>query len=92
MPCQNIPVPGATIPPTYGRGEAVANFFTSAWSVGWAGVDNLSRVLAHQPQVPAGVGLQAIDAHHNMPDAGKAFQYSPPIDYVSAYQKDWGVS
>lgn len=74
-----------------GTGEDATVGFNAEW-VGWAGVDNLARVLAHQPQLPAGVGLQAIDAHHNMPAAGKAFQYSPPIDYVSAYQKDWGVS
>jgi ribose transport system substrate-binding protein len=73
-----------------GTGEDATVGFNAEW-VGWAGADDLGRLLANQPVQPAGVGLQAIDAMHNMPAAGTSFQYQPPVDYASAYQKAWGV-
>jgi ribose transport system substrate-binding protein len=74
-----------------GNGEDATVAFNAEW-VGWAGVDTLARILAQQPVQPAGVGLQVIDADHNMPAAGQPFQYQPAVDYAGAYMKDWGVS
>ncbi len=71
-----------------GNGEDATVGFSAPW-IGWAGVDALARVLAHQPVLPAGVGLQVIDSTHNLPAQGASFAYSPTIDYQSAYRKDW---
>jgi ribose transport system substrate-binding protein len=74
-----------------GEGEDATVAFNAEW-VGWAGVDSLARVLAKQPLLPAGAGLQVVDADHNMPAAGKPFDYTPAADYQGAYKKAWGVS
>jgi ribose transport system substrate-binding protein len=74
-----------------GVGEDATVAFNAEW-VGWAGVDSLARVLATQPLQPAGVGLQVVDADHNMPAAGKPFDYTPAADYQGTYKKAWGVS
>ncbi len=73
-----------------GTGEDATVGFSASWS-GWAAVDVLARVLNSQPVQPAGIGLQVIDAQHNMPASGP-FQYSPPIDYAAAYKKAWGAA
>jgi ribose transport system substrate-binding protein len=74
-----------------GVGEDATVAFNAEW-VGWAGVDSLARVLATQPLQPGGVGLQVVDADHNMPAAGKPFDYTPAADYQGTYKKAWGVS
>lgn len=72
-------------------GEDATVGFGADWS-GWAGVDTLIRVLNHEDTVPAGIGLQVVDADHNMPAKGKPFTYNPPIDYAAAYSKLWSAS
>jgi ribose transport system substrate-binding protein len=72
-------------------GENATVGFSPQWT-GWAGVDALVRILARQPAQPAGMGLQVIDAGHNLPASGQEFSYSPAINFESAYEKDWGVS
>lgn len=74
-----------------GVGEDAAVAFNAEW-VGWAGVDSLARVLAKQPLQPAGVGLQVVDADHNMPATGTSFDYTPTADYQGEYKKAWGLS
>jgi ribose transport system substrate-binding protein len=74
-----------------GMGEDATVAFNAEW-VGWAGVDSLARVLAKQPLQPAGVGLQVVDADHNMPAAGEPFDYTPAADYEGAYKNAWGLS
>lgn len=71
-----------------GTGEDATVGFSAPW-VGWAGVDALARVLAGQPVQPAGIGLQVIDADHNLPAPGTSFVYSPAVDFRAAYTKDW---
>src|SRR6478752_10701184 len=72
-------------------GEDATVGFSSDWS-GWAGVDALIRVLNGDEVVPAGIGLQVIDADNNMPAEGKPFAYNPAVDFASAYQKLWNAS
>ena len=62
--------------------------FSSDWS-GWAGVDALVRVLNGEEVPPAGIGLQVIDADHNMPPEGQPFAYEPAVDHAAAYSKLW---
>ena len=69
-------------------GEDATVAFAEAWS-GWAGVDALIRVLNKQDVLPAGIGLQVMDADNNLPEGGKPFSYNPVIDYKSAYTKLW---
>lgn len=69
-------------------GEDATVGFSSDWS-GWAGVDALIRVLNGQDVPPAGIGLQVIDADHNMPTEGQPFAYGPAVDYAAAYSKLW---
>ena len=72
-------------------GEDATVGFSSDWS-GWAGVDALIRVLNGDKVVPAGIGLQVVDADHNMPAEGQPFAYNPVVDFASAYQKLWNAS
>lgn len=65
--------------------------FSADWS-GWAGIDALIRVLNGDEVVPAGVGLQVIDAEHNLPEEGALFAYEPAVDYRAAYEKLWSAS
>jgi ribose transport system substrate-binding protein len=73
-----------------GHDEDATVAFATEWT-GWAGVDDLARVLAHQPVQSAGIGLQAVDATHSLPAAGQGFAYNPAVDYTATYEKDWGL-
>ena len=72
-------------------GEDATVGFSADWS-GWAGVDALIRVLNGDKVVPAGIGLQVVDADNNMPAKGQPFAYNPVVDFASAYQKLWNAS
>lgn len=57
----------------------------------WEGyqiVDNLIRLFAGEDPVPSGIGLQAYDKDHNLPDDGP---YRPPVEFRELYWKAWGV-
>jgi ribose transport system substrate-binding protein len=58
---------------------------------GYAAMDAVIRLFAKDDpsKTTSGIGIQVCDREHNMPPAGKA--YEPPIDYVAAYKKSWGV-
>jgi ribose transport system substrate-binding protein len=58
----------------------------------YSAVDALVRLfLKRDPsEVDTGNGIQVCDKDHNLPPAGKA--YTPPVDFVAAYQKLWGLS
>jgi ribose transport system substrate-binding protein len=58
--------------------------------VGWASVDALNRAFNNEPQVDEGIGVQLIDAGHNLPAAGVT--YDGVGDYQSNFKKIWGVS
>ena len=55
---------------------------------GWAAIDTLNRVFAGQKSVDEGLGFQAWDTTHNLSASNG---YQPPVDYVAAYKKLWGV-
>jgi hypothetical protein len=48
------------------------------------------RLLDHDPAVDEGMGIQIVDATHNLPASGQ--NYSAPISYKADYLKIWGVS
>jgi ribose transport system substrate-binding protein len=58
--------------------------------IGYASADTLNRVFAGSPPVPEGLGLQLVDATHNLPASG-AYQLSS-VNYVAAYDKIWSGS
>ena len=58
---------------------------------GWQSVDFLNRLfhgVAASKLPKLGVGLQLVDATHNLP---KGNAWSPPINYEADYLKEWGV-
>jgi len=66
---------------------------TVAWSSSWDGytaVDAALRVLAKQPVQPGGLGMQVVDADHNLPAEGAPFDFDPAIDYARDYAAAWG--
>jgi len=70
-------------------GEDAVVPFDSNW-LAWGAVDTVIRVLDHQPPVDEGMGIQLVDADHNLPAPGQ--NYSAPVDYKADYLKIWGVS
>lgn len=58
--------------------------YDAKWA-GWAAVDELNRVLHHQPTAVEGLGFQLVDKS-NAPAHGG---FVAPIDYRSAYLKVW---
>lgn len=69
-----------------GQDATVAS--AAEWN-GWAGVDAALRSLAGQDILPAGIGLQVVDAENNLPDAGQPFSYTPTIDFQADYLSVW---
>jgi ribose transport system substrate-binding protein len=69
------------------RGQTAATPYDETW-VGWAAVDEAVRVLAGGDTVAEGIGIQLVDADHNLPASGGG--YTTSIDYKSAYLKSWG--
>ncbi|HKT03278.1 MAG TPA: substrate-binding domain-containing protein [Rugosimonospora sp.] len=72
-----------------GKGQNCAVGYAPAWGA-WGSIDEAIRVLNGQQPEVEGDGLQVIDADHNLPAAGQAYQ--PPVDFETAYKKAWGVS
>lgn len=71
-------------------GQDMAAGVPAAW-VGWAAIDGLNRVFAGEPQVPAGIGNQAIDKSHNLPTKTPYYDGNPKSqDYKAVYMKNWG--
>ncbi|MBS1881908.1 MAG: substrate-binding domain-containing protein [Actinobacteria bacterium] len=61
-----------------------------AWD-GYAAVTALARIfLGQDPNSDeSGIGSQVCDSEHNLPPKGES--YKAPINYVSAYEKMWGL-
>jgi ribose transport system substrate-binding protein len=55
----------------------------------YATVDALNRAFAGEPVVPGGAGFQVVDSDRNLPPEGEPFD--GPVDYVSLYERAWGV-
>lgn len=62
--------------------------FPTKW-LAYGAVDTLIRVFAGQPAVPEGLGYAVVDASHNL--GAKGQEYTPSVDFVSAYKSAWGV-
>lgn len=71
------------------QGEDATLAVANGW-LGYAAVDTAIRVLAGQPGVPQGIGFQLVDKD-NVADVTRAGNYNPPVDYVAAYRKAWGL-
>jgi ribose transport system substrate-binding protein len=71
------------------NGEDADSPFDSNW-LAWGAVDTVLRLLDHQPTVFEGMGVQIIDATHNLPAPGQ--NYSAPVNYQQLYKKAWGIS
>jgi ribose transport system substrate-binding protein len=75
--------------------QTMAAGIPSQW-IGWAGVDELNRLFAGQPEVDEGIGYQTIDADHNLPtttlfyDGNVDASGKPKQDYQAIYEKSWG--
>jgi len=59
--------------------------FSGPWS-GWDAMNQLNRLFAGQKPSTVGVGLQIIDATHNLP---KGASWVPPINFAAEYTKLW---
>lgn len=58
----------------------------------WGSIERLNRIFNGDLELfNIGIGLQLIDAEHNMPPEGQE-NYVAPVDYVGAYKAAWGVS
>lgn len=64
-----------------------ANVISSDWT-GWASVDTMNSLFAHEAPVDSGIGWTITDKTHNLPASGA---FIPPVDYKSEYKKAWGV-
>lgn len=71
-----------------GRGEQMC-FGASSGYRAYSTIDALNRVFAGEKPVSAGVGLQLVDAEHNLPAKESAFV--GPVDYERLYRKTWGA-
>lgn len=69
---------------------------TPAGWVGWAAIDGLNRLLAGKPLVDEGIGIQTVDAKHNLPattpfyDGNVDESGKPKQDYKAIYLASWG--
>jgi ribose transport system substrate-binding protein len=73
-----------------GRGQDATVAFSFGLNA-YSGIDALIRILAGEPVEDAALGLQVVDAEHNMPESGEAFRYVPALDYEDHYLAIWGV-
>ncbi|MDF2052231.1 substrate-binding domain-containing protein [Arthrobacter sp. Cr_A7] len=71
------------------QGEDATLAVANGW-LGYAAVDTAIRVLAGQPGVTQGIGFQLVDKD-NVADVTLAGHYNPPVDYIAAYRKAWGL-
>jgi ribose transport system substrate-binding protein len=63
----------------------------AAW-VGWAAIDGINRMFNGQPQVPEGIGNQAIDKSHNLPTKTPFYDGNPKSqDYRAVYKRLWSA-
>ena len=73
-----------------GQGMEMCAGQSGEWET-YAAFDALVRLFLDRGPAEAdtGNGIQICDKDHNLPEKGKA--YTPPVDFVAAYQKLWGL-
>jgi ribose transport system substrate-binding protein len=73
-----------------GQGMQMCAGQSGEWET-YAAFDALVRLFLDRDPAEAdtGNGIQICDKDHNLPEKGKA--YTPPVDFVAAYQKLWGL-
>ncbi|MDT3446330.1 MULTISPECIES: substrate-binding domain-containing protein [unclassified Pseudofrankia] len=80
-----------------GGPQSLATGFPTRW-VGWQTIDELNRIFNNSPLVDEGMGLQAIDATHNLPavttfyDGNVDAKGLPRQDYEANFLRIWGVN
>ncbi|GHF19066.1 sugar ABC transporter substrate-binding protein [Pseudolysinimonas yzui] len=81
--------------PTFGLiAEGTGQDATVTWPSEWDGysvIDTTLRVLAEQEILPTGLGIQVVDAEHNLPAPGTPFSFEPAVDFRAAYLAAWGL-
>lgn len=78
-----------------GKGQDFAAGAPARW-VGWAAIDELIRSFDHKPAVNEGIGLQSIDAQHNIPKEtpfydGNTINGMPKQNYEANFLRIWGL-
>ena len=58
---------------------------------GFAAIDEINRLLHHQPLVDEGIGYQIVDRAHMIPTRYKFYDGNTRTDYQAAYKKIWGA-
>lgn len=73
-----------------GKGMQMCAGQSVEWET-YSAYDALVRLFLEQnpSEVDSGNGIQVCDKDHNLPPAGEP--YTPPIDFVAAYNKLWGL-
>jgi ribose transport system substrate-binding protein len=58
---------------------------------GWATIDELNRAFAGRPLVDEGIGVQSIDATHNLPTKTTFYDGNAKSDYEANFRRIWGL-
>ena len=74
-----------------GSGQDFAAGAPARWA-GWAVVDQINRAFAGAPLVDQGIGLQSIDAEHNLPTRTPFYDGNARSDYEANFRRIWGLS
>jgi ribose transport system substrate-binding protein len=73
-----------------GSGQDFAAGAPARWA-GWATADELIRAADKQPLVDEGIGIQSIDATHNLPTKTPNYDGNKDSGYEAHYRKIWGL-
>lgn len=68
-----------------GRGQDATGGTPPGWE-SYHAFDTMNRLFNDQPAAASGMGIQAVDREHNLPETGG---YVPPVDYQELYETAW---
>lgn len=71
-----------------GKGQDATVAYAAEWGA-WGSIDTAARVLAGAKPLYVGEAIQVVDAKHNLPEAGMAYQGS---EFRDAYLTAWGLA
>jgi ribose transport system substrate-binding protein len=80
---------GATAVEAVRKGDAIGGSGDPNMWGGWHAMDSLNRIFNGEEPAESGIGIQAYDKDHGMPEGDGPFK--PTVDYEAAYRKAWGV-